>query len=179
MIDVLDLLDDPTECKALDGATLKRLLDLGITWAALAKPWAVQRAHVCFQPWADRYFPTCAGEPALIFGVIDDGELVDLAAWWPKGNRIGTRIGVGACLGQGQVGRGGHGMADQPLPVFRTPLAWLQRNRRGLVVADRVAAAHLLVDKAITGEDAAHDDDLLQNLTLRPPLIVRTAELAV
>lgn len=177
MNDIRDLIQTPAEGTGLDQQTIDGLLAQGISIRALSSPWSVMRAQVCFAPWADRYFPSAIGESALIFGVIDAGQLVDVAAWWPQGNKIGTRLGVGACLGQGQVGRDGLGVADRPLPVFRTPLTWLQRNRRRLVVADRVAAAHLLVDVAITGEDKAHDDELLRVLTLRPPLIVSTTRL--
>src|SRR5689334_20846344 len=109
--DVLALLEDPDEAASLDGGTLANLLAEGIDIMAITSPWCVSRAHVTFQPRADRYVPIVTGEPALIFGILDDG-LIDLAAWWPTGGKIGTRLGVGACLGQGQIGRGGIGMAD-------------------------------------------------------------------
>jgi hypothetical protein len=176
--DVLALLeDDPAEAGPLDHVTLASLFAQGIDAPAIATPWCVSRAHVCFLPWANRYVPMCTGEPALIFGILDDG-LIDLAAWWPAGGKIGTRLGIGACLGQGQIGRDGLGMADRPIPVFRNPLTWLRQNRRGLVVADWDAAAHLLSDVALRPEDERHGIELSRRLRVRPPIIVSRVRLA-
>jgi hypothetical protein len=177
--DLLDLLVNPEEASALDHLTLTSLLALGIDMMAIASPWCLSRAHVAFLPRADRYMPLCTGEPALIFGILDPGP-IDLAAWWPTGDRIGTRLGVGASLGQGQIGRDGLGIADRPIPVFRNPLTWLRRHREGLVVADWKAASHLLSDLALRPENEGHGAELTRRLRLPPPIIVsrRKAKIA-
>jgi len=79
MSDVLALLEDPAEGVSLDDATLANLLAQGVDATAIGSPWCVCRAHVMFQPWADRYEPMVTGEPALIFGILAHG-LIDLAA---------------------------------------------------------------------------------------------------
>jgi hypothetical protein len=176
--DLLALIEDnPDEAVNLDQATLTNLLAQGIAASAIASPWGVARARVCFRHWADRYFPMCTGEPALIFGILDDG-LIDLVAWWPAGGKIGTRLGIGGCLGQGQIGRDGLRMADRPIPVFRNPVTWLRQNRRGLVVADWDAAAHLLSDVALRPEDERHGIELSRRLRVRPPIIINPMRLA-
>jgi hypothetical protein len=176
--DVLALLEEnPDEAADLDCATIANLLAQGVDALAIGSPWCVRRAYVSFQPWGDSYLPLCTGEPALIFGIFDRG-LIDLAAWWPAGGKIGTRLGIGACLGQGQIGRDGLGMADRPIPVFRNPVTWLRQNRRGLVVADWDAAAHLLSDVALRPEDERHGIELSRRLRVRPPIIVSRMRLA-
>ncbi len=175
MTAVVTLFGDDAEAQVLDPPTLRRLLGQGIALDAITSFPLVLRGQVCFPPLANRYSPMVIGESALIFGILDmddlgDLNIVDLAAWWPTGGKIGTRLGIGACLGQEQIGRDGLGRADRPLPIFREPLTWLKHHRRGLVVVDWRVAAHLLSDVAVRPEDDAHGAELARRLKVRPPL---------
>ena len=78
--------------------TVEKLTDLS-RQADLARPMRVGR----YEPG------TVGGEFALVIAIIDSGTIIDLASWAPKSGRMATRKGVGAMLGQGQIGRDGVG----------------------------------------------------------------------
>ena len=165
---------DPAEGVSLDEVTLRGLLRCGVSIDAIVSPWSVRRASVCFLPGCDRYFPLAVGENALIFPIFDsDGVLVDFAACLPEENRIGVRFGAASIIGQDLIGRDRQGRVDRPLTVFRSPITYLQFNRRGLVIADWDAAPHVLADVAVYPEDEDHADELERRLRVRPPIIVR------
>jgi hypothetical protein len=166
--DVLARWLDPAEVGQLDGETLRQLLGMGIDPADIASPWPIGRARVIYD--GKRYLPNLVGEPTLIIGVLDDG-LVDIAAWHPSTGRIGTRLGVGACLGPDSVDDG-YGSASRPLPVWRTPIEWLRHHRHGIVVVDWERAAHLLAGAVLQPEDEAHSAELARRLRVLPPVIV-------
>jgi hypothetical protein len=170
--DALALWLDPTEASPLDDETLSRLRSMGIDIEAITTPWCVSWTHVNFESSGNRYVPMATGEPALIFGVIDDG-LIDLVAWHPMSGRIGTRLGIGACLGQGQIGRDGCGYTGRPLLVWRSPIEWLRHHRCGLVIADWAAAAHLLAGVILLPEDGGFGIEIVRRLRLPSPVIVK------
>jgi hypothetical protein len=58
------------------------------------------------------------------------------------------------------------------MPVFCTPLRWLKADRRGLVIADPLLAAHRLSGLILEAEDEAHAAELSRILSVPPPTIV-------
>jgi hypothetical protein len=168
--DVLATWLDPVEVGPLDDGTQRRLLEMGIDLADIACPWPLGRMRVAYG-CEGGYTPCPVGEPALIIGVLDEG-LIDLAAWHPGSCRIASRLGIGACLGQGQAGREGYGSAERPLQVWRDPVKWLRARRCGIVVVDWARAAHLLAGAVLQPEDQAHAIELTRRLRVLLPVIV-------
>src|SRR4051812_29590109 len=91
----------PPEAHNPDQKAINWLLDQGVNITAIASPWSVMVCRVLFQPNGG-YRPSPIGEFAYIVAVIDNG-IIDAAAWSPASGRVGTRLGEGACLGQGQI----------------------------------------------------------------------------
>lgn len=147
------LLSDPSEIGPLGQKHIDWLLAQGIDAIAIAHPLAIGAAKVLFD--GTLYTPNALGEVALILPVIDHG-LVDLVAWSPRSGAIGTRLGIGGCLGQGQIGRDGIGTHAGALAVHRDPLGWLRADRQGVVIADAERAAHLLSGLIVTAADVEH-----------------------
>jgi len=108
--------------------------------------------------------------PDDILAVIDQG-IIDAVAWQPSTGQVATRLGVGAMLGEGQIGREGIGSVNLALPVWRTPLDWLRAGRCGVVVLDWNAAAFVLSGLILKAEDKAHRLELTRRLTPVPPTI--------
>ena len=95
-------------------------LSNAVQWGAALIDWyGVERrsyepAHDdAFHPWA------------LIAPVVEDGELVDLAAIELPSQHVGLRLGVGHGLGLDAVERA-RWTDDKPLLLVATPLAWLR-----------------------------------------------------
>jgi hypothetical protein len=172
-------LDDPDEVGHLGQATIEWLLRQQVHPLALAGPWAVRASYVTFDEANHRYTPNPVGEFALIIGVLTDcsatmGDLdaLDLVAWSPRAGQIATRLGAAFALGGEQVGVDGLGTTGLPIPVHRTPLAWLRAGRHGIVIADCDLAAMALRGLILEAEDEPHRRALLTRLTVPPPTIV-------
>jgi len=168
----LELFRDPTEGSKPEQSDIDWLLNQGITIDAIASPWAVHAARVVFDDRGG--FLPCPGVGgfAFVFAVIDCGTIIDAAAWQPKSGKIATRLGFGAMLGEGQIGRDEIGTTGRPLPVWRDPVEWLKAGRCGVVIADPVLAAHRLAGIVISGEDHKHGRELRKGLRLPSPMIV-------
>jgi hypothetical protein len=165
-----DLYSYMAELAPLDGKTISRLVARGIDPHALAVPLQVGRARVLFDG-KGRYSPTSMGESVLLFPIIAN-RLIDLAAWHGPSGRIATRLGDGACLGQGQIGLNGLGTTGEALPVWRSPIEWLKADRVGIVIADCALAARMLAGLTLRAEDLAHQAALAKSLLMPPPTIV-------
>ena len=98
-------------------------------------------------------------EPAFILPAIDFGEVIDLVAWQPRGDRIATCLGRAFSLGQEQLWW--PTLDRQPLDVWRTPLDWLRHDRRGIVIL-RAEQAHFYLDHlpGLTAENLHHAEEL-------------------
>jgi len=154
----------PSQC------AINWLLSQGITNEAIREPWPIRSTRVVFD---DRggYMPIPGvGDFAFVIAIYD-GELpIDSAAWQPKTGKIATRLGAGALLGEEQVGLDGTGTTGRALLVWRDPISWLKAERRGVVIADPILAAHRLSGIIIKGEDDRHDREL-GNLQVPKPII--------
>lgn len=169
MSDIL-ILFAPPEAACPDQTAINWFLKRGIDIMSIASPWPVWVARVTFEP-SGRYTPCTVGDFAYVFAVIDDG-IIDAVAWAPANGRIGTRLGIGALIGEGQVGRDGIGTTGPPLPVWRSPIGWLKARRVGVVVVDPELAAHRLAGLTLQAEDHHHRAELKQRLQLPKPTIV-------
>ncbi|MBB3931208.1 hypothetical protein GGR25_002258 [Kaistia hirudinis] len=172
---IKDLFEDPAEGTAPTMRQLSFLLDAGVPLDAIVAPWCLRVARVAF-PERWRYAPSPMGDPSFVFAVIASDGIIDLAAWHPRTGRIGTRLGIGGLLGEGQIGRDGLGTTGLPLPVLRTPADWLMAHRKGLVVVDPQAAAYRLAGMTLHAVDVGHGRDLRDMLSLPRPFIVVPAQ---
>ena len=169
--DALGILLDVDEFSPLSQVAIDWLRRRGVAVGDIASPWAVRAARVLFQP-GGRYTPNGLGSFGYLFGVVGDRGLIDAAAWSPSSGQIGTRMGVGAALGQGQLGIDGIGTTGRPLPVWRDPLDWLRAGRRGVVIADSAVAAHLFAGAILQAEDKTHAAEVSDALRLPPPTVI-------
>lgn len=96
---------------------------------------------------------------ALIIAVQHGCQVRDLAAWHPSDNRLATLEGRAFALGEEQIYA--PNLGRRPLPVWRTPLEWLQFNRLGIVLLDNRNAWHRLDHlPGLVAESAAHAEEL-------------------
>jgi hypothetical protein len=94
--------------------------------------------------------------------VADAGEATDLIAWQPRTGQLGSWRSYAWGLGQEEAlcPR----ITDHDgLHVWRTPLQWLQANRRGVVIFRPRLAADLLADAGpLIAMDMEHGQELSQ-----------------
>jgi hypothetical protein len=145
----------------------------GATPLALASPFPIAMTRAVFDGQG-RYTPNALGATVIVLPVIDT-ELIDAVAWSPVSGEIGTRFGVGACLGASQIGAEGLGTTGLALPVWRSPLSWLCAGRRGVVIVDTDLAGLRLAGLIIEAEDSDHARDLRKMLRVPPPTITVAA----
>lgn len=109
----------------------------------------------------ERFFvPYPDGEKALIFRATDRDEVIDLIAWSPRTDQVGSFLGLAFCLGdQDQLHNPASWFAGGGLNIYRSPLGWLRGNRRGIVIVDAQQTyamlrhvPRLLVDNIAHGE---------------------------
>src|SRR6476469_3319102 len=89
-----------THCSwgAPDDAAVGWLLRQGISAAAMAEPWPIGAAKVCFLD-GGTFDIDAAGQRALTFRATDCGEPVDLIAWQPRTGHLASWRGAAFCLG--------------------------------------------------------------------------------
>ena len=170
MIDPYGLFRDPEEAQPPRQCDLDRLHQWGVSAHGMSSPVPILVSNVLFDGRGG-YSPYRVGEFAYVIPIIEDCEIIDFAAWDFRSNRIATRIGLGSCLGQEQIGVGGAGTTGLALPVWRNPLGWLLAERKGLIIADRELAAHLVSGLCLKAEDREHAAELRRVLRVRSPSI--------
>ena len=116
-----------------------------------------------FTPPPRRFWFDPDGADAAFFEVleIEDREIVvtDLVAFDVADPTIfGTSEGCGVLLGADQIGNPSSYLGGRPLPILRTPLAWLRAGCRGVVVLDERRAGVRLAAALgnLAGEDEEH-----------------------
>jgi hypothetical protein len=116
-------------------------------------------------------------ERALWFLVLDQHrEPIDIVAWAPARNRLGSWLGRAWALGQEQTFRPRLD-PDGALPVWRDPLGWLRAGRRGLVLIDLIRAAdELSFAGPLLAEDLDHAIELRDALSRPAPRILVPTE---
>jgi hypothetical protein len=113
-----------------------------------------------------------------VFLVEDSVGPIDVVAWQPQAQRIGSWRGLAWGLGQDRAydARIGH---DDALPVWRSPLDWLRADRRGIVILRPGLAGHFLDDAGpLLAEDPEHGRELKRALARPGPrILVRASNL--
>lgn len=118
------------------------------------------------KPSGPRFDPRPGGTLAAWCDVLDeDGEEVLDAVAWPVGDpdRVLTLGARAPALGMARAIDPATYTFDQPLPLFRTPLAWLQTGCTGVVLLDHDAGARWLIDlptSALAVEDWRHGGEI-------------------
>lgn len=109
------------------------------------------------------------GEMSVVFEVLDEdgARTIDLLAF-PVADptRFGTADGTCAVLGAANIGNPASWAFNEPMPIHRTPLKWLQSGCRGVVITDHVRGP-VALSKALGNlgaEDMAHARDLTSML---------------
>lgn len=115
--------------------------------------------------WSDE------SEHAFVILVRDTfGQAVDIAAWDPQTNRVGTWLGAAYALGQGSVF--GARLSDG-LRVHRTVMNYLRAGGNGIVILNYEAARNYLTDAGpLIAEDQQHCRELTAALTHPLPRIL-------
>lgn len=126
-----------------------------------------------------RYFPlrrwdfAADGLPSLVLPVRDAfGDVLDVAAWpIHRPEKWARLLGRAVLLGEASLGiaRGG-----EPVPCWRTPLAWLNAGGDGIVILDPASAwLRLRPGPPLLAEDNAHAADIRATLSGPPVQPVR------
>ena len=118
------------------------------------------------RPDGDLYQPDDDGLEAVILPCFDAGETSDLLAFAPDApERYWLRLGQAAYLGGDALG---DAVMDEPVRVFRSPLAWLRAGAPadGLVVLDDEIARRELADHLVAAEDLHHGRELRRRLSV-------------
>ena len=116
------------------------------------------------RPNGNTYEPAPDGIPAWVIPCMDAGETCDLIALTTDPVRWWLRLGLAAYVGGDALS---DAVLDEPVRVFRTPLAWLRAGAPadGLVVLDHDIARRELAYHSIVAEDLAHGLELDRLLT--------------
>lgn len=112
------------------------------------------------------------GEAACVFEVYDAETVIDLCAFaLAKPETFGTALGNAVVLGQCHIANPGTWALGKTLPIYRTPLEWLQAGCDGVCVLDHVFAPAMLGDALgpLLAADEAHQRSL-RNLLCTPPV---------
>jgi hypothetical protein len=165
-------------CRLLRATERERLIAAGVAQSDLAVPDMVLAAQVAF---FDRTFafPDELDEPQEVTSAFmmicrdDYGDAIDLAAWSPSTERMATWLGRAWAIDQFRMlspRLSDHGA----LPVFQTPLQWLQAGRRGIVILDRDKAQWRIayLGCSLIVDDVSHGQSLRRALTIKPPKIL-------
>jgi len=145
-----------------------------IDWQAVALEAGIMvLARVRFEP--GRTFELGGRVPAAVIEAYgeDAAEPLDLVAWpLNRPDKFARLYGRVAVLGARAIADASVDTRDRPLPVHRTPLAWLQARCDGAVLLDLHSGIRVLRDVpgGIAAEDEAHAADLASLMVASLPL---------
>jgi len=148
------------KCRSLSQRELDFFRSRGVDALTLATPWPVLGDRVAFQSSGSFDFARDQHDsnalPAFIMGVLGGGGLIDLCAWQLETDRTALWLGAGFALGEKQIAS----PHFEPLPVWKSPLAWLRADRHGLVILRPDIAWSRLADLALLAENVEHGREL-------------------
>jgi hypothetical protein len=156
---------------------IDHLVQQGVPTSALSHPMPLRAADIVWVAEGRFEFPNylpcdALRECALLFLVEDSGGApLDIVAWAPSTDRIGSWLGYAWGLGEETIYA--PRLECVALPVWRSPLDWLRANRRGVVLLKPQLAAQFLRDVGpLMAEDVEHGLELERQLTIAAPRIV-------
>jgi hypothetical protein len=98
------------------------------------------------------------------------GDPIDIVAWQPASGRLATWLNRASILGEDQLNAP---RVAECLPVYETPLQWLQQRRLGVVVLDAKRAAPKLREAApLLATTYEHAMALRTSLKVKTPRIL-------
>lgn len=148
----------------------------GVTGGTVSRPWPINCAMVRFV--GGRFTPAGDGERALTVPAIEDGEIVDIAAWAPRSGRLAPWRGIAFGLGIDDALNPATYWSGGALHVHRSPLSWLQEGRVGLVILrPEMAHVYLAGVPALSFDDQRHAVEVSRHMDpprrRKPRLFVR------
>jgi hypothetical protein len=164
-------------CRKISGFILAELQHQGVDRRILKKI-SLRRAKIVWcgmqrfefeskgrSPWM------CEGEQAVLFLVRDAySRAVDIVAWDPKTNRLGSWLGAAFALGQGLIFAA---RLSDGLLVHRTPVEWLCAGGKGIVIFNHNMARSYLADVGpLVVENPRHRRELAAALAHPLPRIL-------
>jgi hypothetical protein len=152
----------------LSWETVQRFAERGVSALALQAPWPVRRDDVVFRGKTFVFSRDCGeqGEAAFTIAVITNQGLREIVAWDPITSRIATWRGEGFALGEGQLDRFNFGSLG--VPIFKSPMTWLARDRRGIVVLRQdIICNRLGMQRALVAENDEHQHELQEALRMQ------------
>jgi hypothetical protein len=165
-------------CRLLRATERERFLAAGVAQIDLAIPDMILGANVVFFDktfaFQDEFDEPQEVTSAFVLLCRDDhGDAIDLAAWSPATERLATWLGRAWAIDQFRMlspRLSDHGA----LPVFQTPLQWLQAGREGIVILDHDVAQWRVADLgcSLIVDDVSHGQSLRRALTIKPPKIL-------
>jgi hypothetical protein len=133
---------------------LRWLRGQGVSRAALLYPWPIGATNVTF--YGNTFEFDSHGERVLTF-LVEDIDVVDIAAWQPRTGKLATWLAAGFAIGQEAIFNPATYFAGGALRVYETPVQWLQAEREGIVIVrPNVAHAYLPNCQRLVCSDAAH-----------------------
>jgi hypothetical protein len=144
---------------------VRPMLDVLDVSPKLISCWGVATIET-FGPGRAFYQPVEDGRWALIVGVVEAGDLIDLCAIDLETQHVGTRLGLGKALGLDEIGRcrwEGH-----ELQLVDKPLAWLRQPVDSAYLIDWTVAAFTLADVHLIWCSSVAFAEHVQRAFLRP-----------
>lgn len=147
----------------------------GVSVTGLVDPDPVLTAEVAIS--ADGLFEMGEDAPVeapltrclMILARGEGGVPLDVIAWHVETGTVASWLGLCPVLGLADARFGPRLSTEGTLPVHRTPLGWLQAERRGLVIVDRSQADLLNGLGPFACEDDAHGREMHALLTRPRP----------
>jgi hypothetical protein len=119
-----------------------------------------------FGPSRVFYQPAEDGRWALIVGVVEAGDLIDLCAIDLETQHLSTRFGLGKALGFDEIDR--CRWKGRKLQLVEKPLAWLHQPVDSAHLIDWTMAAFTLVDVAAINCGSVAFAERVERVFLRP-----------
>jgi hypothetical protein len=122
---------------------MRPMLNVLAVSTKLMSCWGISTIET-FGPGRAFYQPAEDGRWALIVGVVEAGDLIDLCAIDLETQHVGTRLGLGKALGLDEIDR--CRWEGRELQLVDKPLAWLRQPVDSAYLIDWTVAASTLAD---------------------------------
>jgi hypothetical protein len=144
---------------------VRQMLDVVGDSPRLITCWGVATIEA-FGPGRAFYQPAEDGRWALIVGVVEAADLIDLCAIDLETQHVGTRLGLGKALGLDEIDR--CRWEGSELQLVDKPLAWLRQPVESAYLIDWTVAAFTLADVHLIWCNSVAFAERIQSAFLRP-----------